>query len=235
MDISIVIPVYNEEKLIAECLRRVEAFLSLKPWEWEIIVSSDGSKDSTDSIVENISKQRPQGRLKLLTAEKNTGKGMAVRRGVLEAGGKFILVTDVDLSAPIKEMDKLVTALENGCDIAIGSRAIREPGCDVQQSFKRWLAGRIFNFFVQVLVIKGFKDTQCGFKCFNQAAARDIFSVQKLNGFAFDVEVLLLARKKNLKVKEVAVMWKEAGSSKVKLIRDSIGMLKELFGLRQHA
>jgi dolichyl-phosphate beta-glucosyltransferase len=234
MDISIVIPVYNEEKLIAECIRRVEAFLSLKSWSWEIIVSSDGSSDQTDSVVAELAKQRPQGQLKLLTADKNTGKGMAVRRGMLEAQGKFVLMTDVDLSAPVKEMDKLLASFDQGYDIAIGSRAVRAPGCDVQQSFKRWLSGRIFNLFVQALVIGGFKDTQCGFKCFKQKAARDIFSSQKLNGFSFDVEVLLLAKKKGFKIKEVPVMWKEAKASKVKLVHDSARMLRELLWLRQH-
>ncbi len=233
MDISVVIPVYNEEKCIEETLRRVGAFMSLKPWSWELIVSSDGSTDKTDEIVRAIIEKRGDGKVKLLAAGKNAGKGAVVRRGALEAQGKHILVTDADLSAPIKESDKLLAALEGGCDVAVGSRAMREKGCDVQQSFKRRLAGRIFNVLVRLLVLKDFQDTQCGFKCFKKEAARALFREQVLNGFSFDVEILFLAKKRGLKVKEVPVMWREAKSSKVKLFRDSLGMLKELMFLRK--
>ncbi len=232
LDISVVIPAYDEEKRIDECLRRVTAFLSLKDWEWEVIVSSDGSVDKTEEIVRSYIEKRTDGRLKYISAP-HAGKGAAARRGILAAEGNFILLTDADLSAPIKEVDKLVSALEGGCDIAIGSRAIREKGCDVQQSPKRWLAGRIFNILVRTIVIKGFKDTQCGFKCFKKEVAHTLSRAQTLDTFCFDIELLCLAKKMGCKVKEVPVMWKEALFSKVNLVKDSISMLKELFYLRK--
>jgi len=232
LDISVVIPAYNEEKRIDECLRRVTAFLSLKDREWEVIVSSDGSTDKTEEIVRTHIGKRQDGRLKYIPAA-HAGKGAAVRRGVLAAEGKVILITDTDLSAPIKESDKLMAVLDSGWDIAIGSRAIREKDCDVQQDPKRWLAGRIFNILVRMIVLKGFKDTQCGFKCLKKEAAHTLFRAQTLDSFCFDIELLCLAKKMDYKVKEVPVMWKEALFSKVNLVKDSIPMLKELFYLRK--
>ncbi len=233
-EISVVIPAFNEQNRIHETIRRVEAFLCLKQCDWEIIVSNDGSTDRTAGIVEALVKARADEKLRLLTALKNSGKGMAVRRGVLAARGDYVLVTDVDLSAPIKEMDKLIKVLKEGYDIATGCRALREEGCDVQQSFKRWLGGRIFNFFVGAVLMKGFLDTQCGFKCFTRETAQALFSAQKLDGFAFDVEVLYLAKQKGYRIKEVPVMWKEGGESKVRFFRDSFRMLKDLLYLRRY-
>ena len=169
--LSIVVPVYNEEKNVSECVRRAEAFLSLKRCGWELLISSDGSKDGTEKLVEDCIKARSDGRVKLLRFDKNRGKGASVRRAVLDAKGKYVLVTDVDLSAPIKEVDKLIAALEKGAQVACGSRALRAKDCDVQQSFKRQVSGRIFNFFVQSLVLPGIQDSQCGFKCFKREVA----------------------------------------------------------------
>lgn len=232
LDISVVMPAYNEEKNILEAIRRVDAFMKLKNGEWELIISSDGSKDSTDSLVADYLKKRSDNRVKLLTAGHNKGKGASVRRGILAAEGQIILVTDVDLSSPIKEVDRLIAALNDGADVAIGSRAIRSKDCDVQQSVKRKLTGRIFNFFVKSLVLRGFHDTQCGFKCFKHDAAKALFSAQKLDGFSFDVEILCLAIKNGYKVKEVPVMWKQGATSRVSLLKDSLAMLRELFYLR---
>lgn len=232
IELSVVMPAYNEEKNILEAIRRVDVFMKLKNWEWELLISSDGCTDRTDRLVAEYLKTRPDSRVKLLTADRNRGKGASVRQGVLAAQGRMILVTDVDLSSPIKEGDRLIAALNDGADVAIGSRAVRSKDCDVQQSFKRYIAGRIFNFFVKCLVLKGFHDTQCGFKCFKREAAKTLFAAQKLDGFSFDVEVLCLALKKGYKVKEVPVMWKQGATSRVSLFKDSLAMLKELFYLR---
>jgi len=231
--LSVVMPVYNEEKIVQESMRRVSAFMALKNQDWELIISSDGSTDKTDSLVNDFIQSHPQSRIRLLVSEKNKGKGAAVRRGVQESLGRYILVTDVDLSAPVKEADKLIRALEEGYDVAIGSRALREPACDVQQSFRRRLAGRVYNVFVQAIALRGFWDTQCGFKCFKNEAARHLFQKQKLDGFSFDVEVLMLAEKQGLKVKEVPVMWRQGQDSHVRLLRDSVRMVKDLFVLRK--
>lgn len=230
--LSVVLPCFNEEKNIAGAVRRVDAYRRLKNQPWEILVVDDGSSDATSARVkEMVGEGMPD--LKLLRFEKNRGKGHAVREGMLAASGKFLLLTDVDLSSPIKEADKLVSVLERGADVAIGSRARRSRGADVQQSFRRTLSGRIFNFFVQLLVLPGIADTQCGFKLFKRQAGRDLFSVQKLDGFSFDVEVLWLARRKGYKIAEVPVMWSQGEDSKVSLFRDSFRMLGDLFKIKR--
>ena len=233
MELSIVIPVYNEEKNIEETLRRIEAFQSLKKEPWECLIVNDGSTDGTEAMARAAIASDPDGHFRLFSNPSNHGKGFAVRQGVLAASGRFILVTDADLSSPIKESDKLRKALEDGCDIAIGSRALRSPGGDVQQSFRRWFAGRVFNALVRLLALKGISDTQCGFKCFKKEAAHELFRAQKLDGFSFDVEVLRLAQKRGLRIKEVPVMWRESRQTRVSLFRDSLKMTRDLLYLKK--
>ncbi len=232
IELSVVVPVYNEERSIRETLRRIEAFLSLKKISWEVLVVSDGSKDRTAEVVEDAARSNPRLPLKFLRSDVNRGKGFTSRRGMLEARGKYVLLTDADLSSPIKEVDRLIAAIGSGADVAIGSRAKREKDCDVRQSLKRHVSGRIFNFFVQLLVLPGVQDSQCGFKCFTREAAQRLFSVQKLNGFSFDVEVLWLARNFGYRIDEVPVMWSQGPDSRVSLFRDSFLMLKDLFKIR---
>jgi dolichyl-phosphate beta-glucosyltransferase len=141
-------------------------------------------------------------------------------------------VTDADLSAPIKESDKLLQALAEGVDAAIGSRAVRKAGCDVQQSFKRRLAGRAFNLLVRALALSDCRDTQCGFKCFRREAALKLFGEQRLDGFSFDVEILYLARRRGYRVKEVPVMWREGRESRIRFFRDSLAMAGDLLRIR---
>jgi dolichyl-phosphate beta-glucosyltransferase len=231
--LSVVIPVLNEERAIAEALRRVAAYLSLKNYRWEILVSNDGSTDRTRRIVEAFAQSRPSCPVRLLNSTPNHGKGFAARQGVQASAGRFILLTDADLSSPIKEVDKLMAALERGADVAIGSRALRAKGCDVRQSPKRWLAGRVFNALVRLAVLPGIRDSQCGFKLFTDEAAKKLFSVQKLDGFSFDVEVLYLARRLGLRIAEVPVMWSEGRDSKVRLLRDSAQMARDLFRIKR--
>ncbi len=231
--LSVVMPAYNEEKKIREALRRVEAFLAHKSYHWELLVVNDGSQDGTEKIINECIRENQNSRTRLLNSPVNKGKGASVKMGVLEARGERVLVTDADLSSPIKEVDKLMRVLDQGFDGVIGSRAIREEGCDVQQSFKRWVSGRVFNFFVRAVALRGFRDTQCGFKCFTHQAARLLFGKQTLEGFAFDVEILCLARAHGCKIKEVPVMWKEGRDSRVNLFKDSISMLGDLFVLRK--
>ncbi len=233
LNLSVVIPVYNEERNVAEAVRRVQAYFAAKPIEGELIIVSDGSTDKTNAIMQDLVKSQAMGSLLFLCLEKNTGKGAAARKGVLASRAQYVLVTDADLSTPIKEIDKLIRALEEGNDIAIGSRALRSPGCDVQQSFKRRISGRIFNTFVQLIVLRGFRDTQCGFKCFKSAIAKKLFTDQKLDGFSFDVEVLFLAKKHGYKICEVPVMWMQAPDSRVRFVRDSFRMVRDLFRIRQ--
>lgn len=231
--LSVVFPVYNEERRIGEALRRVRAYLSLKGLSWDVWVSNDGSTDGTARIVEEFSRAHPESSVHLLSSAPNRGKGYAARQGILAARGRRLLLTDADLSAPIKEVDKLIAALERGADVAIGSRALRSPGCDVRQSPKRWLSGRVFNAVVRASVLPGIRDSQCGFKCFTNAAAQKLFSEQKLDGFSFDVEVLYLARKAGLKIAEVPVMWSEDRDSQVRVMRDSVRMVRDLLKIKR--
>lgn len=229
--LSVVMPAYNEEATIAESIRRIRAFMSLKNWDWELIISDDGSTDRTAEVIrERIAGGWP---IRLLSSDRNHGKGWVCRSGIKESHGRYILLTDADLSTPIKEVDKLLAALDAGADVAIGSRARRETGADVQQTFNRRLAGRIFNLFVHALVIRGIGDTQCGFKCFRREVAQDIFFSQKLEGFSFDVEILYLAHCKGYRIKEVPVMWRQAKTSRVRLVQDAVAMVKELLALRK--
>ena len=230
--LSVVIPAYNEEKTVLDALTRVDAYRKIKGQVWEVIIVDDGSTDRTAVRVQDFIASSGLTQIKLLSFDKNRGKGAAVRAGMLEACGEYALLTDTDLSSPIKEVDKLIHKINQGVDIAIGSRVKRARGCDVRQSFKRALSGRIFNFFVRLLVMRGIRDTQCGFKCFRRIAAHDLFASQKLDGFSFDVEILYLARKKGYKISEVPVMWAQARESKVSLFRDSFRMLGDLFRIK---
>ena len=233
MEFSIIIPVYNEEKNIVEAMRRIHAFMSLKNKPWECLIVDDGSTDTTVSVAQKEMAEHAYKDFRILPNQVNHGKGFVVRQGVLECSGRFVLVTDADLSAPIKELEKLTAALEEGYDVAIGSRSVHAPGGDVQQTFKRWLAGRIFNIFVQLLALRGISDSQCGFKCFKKEAAQTLFKKQKLDGFSFDVEILRRAQKDGLKIKEVSVMWRQGQATRVRFFQDSLKMLRDLFIIRK--
>jgi dolichyl-phosphate beta-glucosyltransferase len=164
------------------------------------------------------------------------GKGAAVRLGVLNAQGQLILFVDADGATPLTEIPKLAEAIAAGADVAIGSRVQQSPGeVTVTTAFYRRLIGRIFAFFVNVLAIEGIGDTQCGFKMFERDAATAIFSRQKLAGFAFDVEILFIARRLSLAVAEIPVNWVAQSGSKVNLVTDSIRMLWDICQIRwQH-
>ncbi|HEX67944.1 MAG TPA: glycosyltransferase family 2 protein, partial [bacterium] len=190
--ISVVIPAYNEEKRIGYTLREIKEYFEKKRWKGEIIVVDDGSTDHTLEVVEEKKKDIPN--LFLLKNEKNEGKGEAVKKGMLSAKGDWVFFSDADLSTPIEEMDKLLSFLKEGWEVVIASRAL--PGAEVfpRQPFFRELSGKIFNLMVRILLLPGIRDTQCGFKGFSREAARKIFSLQTLKGFAFDVEILYIGR-----------------------------------------
>ncbi len=231
--LSIIIPAYNEERNIGQALKRITEFCHLKAWAWELIVVSDGSLDKTNSILNEFLKKNPRVPIQAIITETNSGKGFACRKGIEHAEGQYMLITDTDLSSPIKEVTRLIAALEKGSDLAIGSRALRDKDCDVQQSLKRHVSGRIFNAIVQAVILPGLHDTQCGFKCFKHAVAKKLFKAQALNGFSFDVEVLYLARKMGYKIAEVPVMWMQGEDTRVSLFRDSTRMVKDLFKIKK--
>jgi dolichyl-phosphate beta-glucosyltransferase len=230
MEISIVIPAYNEEKRIGKTLKKVYEYFKEKKIEFEIIVVDDGSNDKTVEIVEKFSFDKKE--IRILKHEKNMGKGAAVKTGILNAKGELILFTDADLSTPIEEFEKLKKEIENGYDIAIGSRGLKDSKIVIPQPFYRRIIGKIFPFLVRLIVINDFKDTQCGFKLFKKEAGKKIFSQLKTDGFAFDVEVLARGKKENFKIIEVPVVWINSPYSSVKIFKDSFKMFISLLKIR---
>lgn len=228
--LSIVIPAYNEEAVIKKTLDRIAEYLEVKYPSYEIIVVCDGCKDNTARLAGDAANANQ--RIRVLDRKTNMGKGFSVRQGCLEANGNYVIFTDADLSTPIDEIDKLLKWLEDGYDIAIGSRALEESDIQIRQAWYRELMGKIFNLFVQIFAIKGIKDTQCGFKGFKKEAALKIFRLQTINGFSFDVEVLYIARMVGYSIKEVPVRWLNRAASKVNPLTHPLQMLTDLIRIR---
>jgi dolichyl-phosphate beta-glucosyltransferase len=228
--LSIVVPAFNEEKRLDKTLPQLWRSAGRRFASFEILVVDDGSTDGTGRIVREFADSHPE--VSLLRYEKNRGKGYAVRTGVLAAKGEYVLFCDADLSTPFREIDKLMKALQGGCDIAIGSRARNESKILKRQPIYRVLMGKTFNKFVQVLALPGIIDSQCGFKCFRGAVAREIFECCRIDGFSFDVELLFVGRKKGMKIKEVGVLWENNALSKVHPVFHSLQMLRDLIFIR---
>jgi dolichyl-phosphate beta-glucosyltransferase len=218
--ISIIVPAYNEESRLPQSLAKINAYLERSGWAFaEIVVVNDGSLDGTAAAA------RAAG-ANLLENPGNRGKGYSVRRGMLEAKGDWTLFTDADLSSPIGELDKLWAAVEReGAPIAIGSRAVDRSLVGVHQPPLRELMGRIFNLAMRVVTGLPYRDTQCGFKLFETGAARRIFSLQRLDGFGFDVEALYIARRLGCRAVEVPVLWNNAPGTTVSLWRGLLAFL----------
>lgn len=231
MDISIIIPAFNEERRLPKTLDCVGAYLNAHSLRAEIIVVDDGSSDATARLVESY--QDRYSSLRMLSNGRNRGKGFSVRRGMLEARGEFALFTDADLSTPIEEADKLLAMLKNqGYDGAIGSRALDRSLIRIHQSAVREQSGILFNYFVRWIMGIDFLDTQCGFKAFRTERARVIFEQQRMERFGFDPEILFLAKRHELRVAEVPVRWSHDPATKVNVFADGMGMLFELLVIR---
>lgn len=234
LDLSIVIPAYNEDQRLPKTLDSIFRYLRTKPYRAEIIVVDDGSTDQTVAVVNAAGEKFPE--LRLLSNPGNRGKGFSVRHGMLEARGEIALFTDADLSTPIAETDKLLAAiLENGFDAAIGSRAVDRSLIEVHQSPIREYAGIFFNRLVRAIMDIGFSDTQCGFKAFRMDRTRVIFEQQRIERFGFDPELLFLAKRNGLRVAEVPVRWRHDAATKVNFPADGIHMFLELLFVRWNA
>lgn len=204
MYLSIIIPAHNEQYRIKRTISKIIYYIKRNNIDAQIIIIDDGSKDETYRII-NVFRNK-HNFIVVVKNEKNMGKGFSVRRGVLLAEGDFILFTDADNSTPISEVKKLLSYLENGqYDVAIGSRALKDSKIKIRQPLFRLYMGKIFNRLVKFFLYKDFHDTQCGFKLFNQKAAKEIFELQQFNGFSFDIEILYLAKIKNYKIIEVPI------------------------------
>jgi dolichyl-phosphate beta-glucosyltransferase len=228
--ISIVIPAYNESARLGRTLDRVLNFVHRQGWRAEIIVVDDGSSDETAELVQTYAQRNPS--VRLLSNPGNRGKGYSVRNGILHASGEFILFTDADLSSPIEEAAKLFQALENGSDIAIGSRWVRPELQTQRQSVTRQILGRVFNGILRFFLRLKFNDTQCGFKALRQHSAKAIFPLQRIEGWGFDPEILFLAQKMGLAIAEVPVLWAHDDRTRIHPLADGAKMLAEMIRIR---
>jgi dolichyl-phosphate beta-glucosyltransferase len=229
--LSVVIPAYNEEARIGPTLERILVYLKSQPYAFEVIVVDDGSTDATRERAAEALRGFPQGRV--LERAENKGKGYSVREGILAAEGSHILFSDADLSTPIEELEKLWPWIERGADIVIGSRALPESDIQVRQNRGRQLMGKTFNLCVRLFLMKGIPDTQCGFKLFRREAGRAVFERLETEGFSFDVEALLVARRMGFRIVQVGIVWRNCAPSKVRLIGSSVRMLAELRAIRR--
>lgn len=226
-ELSLVIPAYNEEARLGATLQKVRAWLASRPFASEVLVVDDGSADRTASIAAAALDGIPGS---VLGGEPNRGKGYAVRRGMLAARGRTVLISDADLSTPIEEHDKLAAVMREGSlDVVIGSRALH--GSQGQNPVRQ-LMGKTFNRIMRGMTGLPFQDTQCGFKLLDRAATRPIVERMVVDRFAFDVELLYLCTRAGLRVEEVPVLWQNAAGSKVSLVGDPANMLWDVARLR---
>jgi glycosyltransferase involved in cell wall biosynthesis len=230
---SIILPAFNESSRIGPSLEKALAFVREQHWNVEIIVVNDGSRDDTADVVRRFMLHAPQ--LRLLENPGNHGKGYSVRNGMLNARGDILIFSDVDFSSPIQESVKLIGAIEQGADVAFGSRWLLAETQTQRQSLLRQFVGRAYNVLLRLLLRLPYKDTQCGLKACTRRAAEVIFTRQQIEGWGFDPEVLFIARKFGLKMTEVAVEWANDDRSKINPIVDGVKMFYELLTIRIHS
>jgi glycosyltransferase involved in cell wall biosynthesis len=231
IDLSIVVPAYNEEHRLPPTLAHLHRFLQTLPLRYEIVVVDDGSKDDTCGVVERCGLPN----VRLVRQIPNRGKGAAVRRGMLEALGQIRVMCDADGSMPPEQLPKLLAPIIScQASIAIGSRYADGAKTDVKQPFYRVLWSRLANRVIQQSLVPGVRDTQCGFKAFTAEAALDLFRVARIDGWAFDLEVLALAKRRDFTIAEVGVEWKDDNRSRVSPVKDMINVCKEALTIRRN-
>ena len=229
--LSIIIPAYNEAERLPPTLASIDAFLATQDYSAEVLVVENGSSDDTLAIARSHQARMPY--LRVFT-ESARGKGLAVRRGMLEAQGAYRFLCDADLSMPIEQVNRFLPPVLENVAVAIGSREL--PGSQRHgEPAYRHLIGRVFNAMVRWLVLPGIQDSQCGFKCFTAEAADAVFPPQTMGGMSFDAEVLFIARQKGYSVAEVAIDWYFDPDSRVRLVQDSLRMAFDLMAIRKNA
>ena len=230
---SIVIPVYNESARVLAALTSVVGCIRTRGWDAEVLVVNDGSTDSTADVVRAFAQNAPE--IRLLENPGNRGKGYSVRSGILQALGEVVMFTDSDLSAPIEEAERLFAAIEQGADIAIGSRWLESGRQTHRQPLYRQFFGRCFNAVTRAVMGLRFADTQCGFKAFTRAAAQTVFQLQTIERWGFDPEILFIALKRGYHVVEVPVSWHHDARTRMSYLKDGIKMLEEIAVIRWNA
>lgn len=230
--LTLILPAYNEASRIAATIRAAQEYLDSLNEPWELIVVDDGSSDGTLDSIRSCGDQ--SSRLRVITYHPNRGKGYAVRQGVLASQGRFVAFSDVDMSAPLTEFAKLFKALEDGYDVAIGSRAAKGAELEKHQPLYRELGGKSLNLVIRLLAVHGIHDTQCGFKLFRGDLARRIFGMCFVNRWGFDVEVLYLARRMGCEIAEIGVKWSHGEDSKLRPFRAALGVIRDIIRMRLH-
>jgi glycosyltransferase involved in cell wall biosynthesis len=231
--LSIVIPAYNESARIGNALTQVLECVRAHGWTAEVLVVNDGSKDDTGEIVRSFAARNPI--LRMIENPVNRGKGYSVRNGMLNATGDIMMFTDADLSSPMEETERLLAAIRDGADIAIGSRWLDRGRQTKHQPWYRQLFGRCFNAVTRLVMGLPFADTQCGFKAFRRQAAYTVFQLQRIERWGFDPELLFIAIKRGYKVREVPVTWGHDERSRLSYLKDGVKMLEELAYVRWNA
>ncbi len=230
---SIVIPAFNESARIEATLEQVTACVEKHGWSAEVLVVDDGSRDDTAAIVQRWMERKPY--MQLLENPGNRGKGYSVRHGLLEAKGAIVMFTDADLSAPMDEAVLLFAAIDDGADVAIGSRWLERTRQTIHQPLYRQFFGRCFNFVTRMVMHLPYADTQCGFKAFQREAAQRIFVRQRIERWGFDPEILFIAQRLKYTVREVPVTWGHDERSRMSYLRDGMRMLQEMMIIRWNA
>ena len=229
--LSIIIPAHNEEKRLPRTLEQVFAFLEKQDFSAEVVVVENGSADRTFEIARSFAEKHPQMRV-LQNDER--GKGLAVRRGMLEARGQYRFICDADLSMPIEEIVKFVPPALSGFDVAIGSREAPGAVRYNEPAYRHW-GGRGINLIIRLLILPGLQDTQCGFKCFSAEASQRLFKLQTLPGWSFDIELLYLARRAKMRIREIPIHWYFGEDSKVSAVKDALNMIRDIFRIHGNA
>jgi dolichyl-phosphate beta-glucosyltransferase len=228
--LSIVIPCYNEEGRLPGTIEQIQRYFTKTGTPHELILVDDGSTDGTRTVMQAAAEGYEA--VRIVPHPHNRGKGRALADGVARARGEEVLVTDADLSTPIEEYVHLEAALKAGAGVAIGSRAIKGSRVEVPQPFYRVLMGKVFNLIVQVVLLPGIWDTQCGFKLFRADVAHTVFQALTTDGFGYDPEVLYLAKRRGVRIVEVPVIWRNSTPTKVRAVSSSIEMFKDVVRIR---
>jgi dolichyl-phosphate beta-glucosyltransferase len=231
--LSLVIPAYNEQNRLPATFQQIREHVARWAFPFELIVVVEPSEDRTLELAHEETRSLPN--LVVLTDSKRRGKGFAVRSGMLQAHGSYIFFSDADLSTPLEDLDKALALLQHdqSIDVLVGNRQHPNSQIVQHQNRMRESMGKVFNWMVQAIVGLNFSDTQCGFKGFRYQAAKEIFKRQQTDGFAFDIEVLLLAKAMDFSIVEVPVHWKNSPASRIRIIRDSLQMLHGVAGVRK--
>ena len=229
--LSIVIPAHNEEGRLPRTLGQIFVFLEKQSYGSEVIVVENGSSDRTLELASEFAARHSD---MIVIHEEQRGKGNAVRRGMLEAHGEYRFICDADLSMPIDEVNKFLPPMVNDVDIVIASR--EAPGAvRFNEPFYRHWGGRAINLVIRLMILPGLYDTQCGFKCFRADVAENLFRQQVVMGWSFDIELLYIARRRHMRIKEIPIQWYFGKDSKVNAIRDALRMIGDIFRIHSNA